>query len=76
MNILKRIFILGKKWFSNSLSADEIVTQGTVDGVNSLDFVTLSTDQNLPGKISFENLELTEVLNVSFLSMSKWQLST
>lgn len=41
------------------------MTKGTVDGMDSFKFVTLSDNQNIPGMIKFKDLELTEVLNVS-----------
>lgn len=55
---------LGHKIFT-SLSANEIMTEGTVDKVDSSKFIVLSDDQNIPGTITFETLQLTEELNVS-----------
>lgn len=45
------------------------MTKGAVDKVDTSKLITLSAEQNIPGTITFENLELTEVLNVSVLNV-------
>ncbi|KAG5895616.1 hypothetical protein JTB14_017725 [Gonioctena quinquepunctata] len=57
--------ITGQKTFMGSLTARDIRSQGTIGGVDTNKLVTLSTDQIIPSKLTFENLKLTEELNVT-----------
>lgn len=56
--------ITGTKTFKNDLSAEEIQSTGKVSGVDTDKLITKTTDQEIPGKVIFEDLELTEELNV------------
>ncbi|CAG9856275.1 unnamed protein product [Phyllotreta striolata] len=55
--------ILGKKTFKNALQTEEIRTISTLNGINTKNLVTLTTDQKLD-KLIFNKLQVTEELKV------------
>ncbi|XP_074039462.1 female sterile (1) Nasrat [Leptinotarsa decemlineata] len=57
--------ITGRKKFVGSLGAIAVRSEGNIGGVDTDEIFTLSTDQIIPGKFTFKNLELTEELNVT-----------
>ncbi|CAG9819512.1 unnamed protein product [Phaedon cochleariae] len=57
--------ITGRKDFKRSLTAKEVRTAGTIDGIDTEQLVTLTTNQEIPGKLIFKDIELKEELNVT-----------
>ncbi|KAJ8919572.1 hypothetical protein NQ315_002194 [Exocentrus adspersus] len=55
--------ITGRKTFRN-LEVYDVVSNGTVDGVNTKELITLSTNQHIPGSVTFKDIEVAEQLEV------------
>lgn len=63
MNLL---IILGHKTFRNSLAAKKVRSLGKIDGVDTKNIITLSSNQQeIPGTITFKDIEVVQELNVS-----------
>lgn len=56
---------LGKKMFVNNLSTSELSCSGLINGIDTNQIITLSTDQRIPGETVADNLEIVEKLQVS-----------
>ncbi|CAH1985769.1 unnamed protein product [Acanthoscelides obtectus] len=57
--------ITGHKTFVNTLTANEVSVVEKIDGVNPKEIITLSTNQHIPTKLTFQSLHVTEKLNVT-----------
>ncbi|XP_008192894.2 uncharacterized protein fs(1)N [Tribolium castaneum] len=55
--------ITGVKTF-NKLVTSEVNCEGTINGINTSQFITRTTDQSIPQTTTFKNLKITESLNV------------
>ncbi|XP_017787326.1 PREDICTED: uncharacterized protein LOC108570026 [Nicrophorus vespilloides] len=58
------IHIKGKKMFSNPIFVNELVTFETIGGVDPNELVTMTTQQEIFGKFTFQDLEVTESLDI------------
>ncbi|VEN49229.1 unnamed protein product [Callosobruchus maculatus] len=57
--------ITGRKTFTNTLATNDANLQGTIDGVVPQNIVTLSTDQHIPAKLTFNTLQVFKLLTVT-----------
>nr|CAH7764967.1 unnamed protein product [Callosobruchus chinensis] len=53
------------KRFTNTLSANDASLHGKIDGISPQKIVTLSTDQDIPAKLTFNTLHVIKKLNVT-----------
>ncbi|XP_031341241.1 uncharacterized protein LOC116169316 [Photinus pyralis] len=56
--------ITGQKNFLSPLHVEQLIIEGSLNGIRPDNIVTLSTSQSLPGNFLFTDLEVTEVINV------------
>ncbi|EDW78325.2 uncharacterized protein Dwil_GK16233 [Drosophila willistoni] len=56
--------IQAPKEFTQTLSVNSMDTSGTINGIDPLDAITLSDDQDWPGTITFTQLEVSEEMEV------------
>lgn len=56
-------------------AVNAVDTDGTINGRDPLDAITLSDAQDWPGSVTFSQLEVTEELQVDFLSFLRFCVS-
>lgn len=57
--------VRAEKYFNNTLAANSVDTDGLINGRNPVDAITLSDRQEWLGSAVFNNLEVSEILEVS-----------
>lgn len=69
--------ITGRKVFSGALKTDQLISEGTIDGIDTFRVMTKDTPQNISGRAVFTNLEIADklkVISIKLVFVSKIEL--